>query len=147
MKPVARLQLPLPGSQPLRQRDDPTQTGSRAALLWRLMGMGCVAIGIVNAFIPLLPTTVFLLIGVWAYGKGDPALRRRLLEHPRYGRALTLWVEHRQITRRGKLAACGGIALSAAITLVWIGPHKAAGWMVAGGLALLCLYLLTRNEP
>lgn len=115
--------------------------------MWRLLGMGSVAIGIVNAFIPLLPTTVFLLIGIWAYGKGDPAMRQRLLSHPRYGTALTLWVERRQLTRRGKLAACTGITLSALLTLAMIGVHKPTGWMVAAGLSALCIYLLTRPEP
>lgn len=115
--------------------------------LWRVLGMLSVAIGILNAFIPLLPTTVFLLIGVWAYGKGDPALRQRLLNHPRYGHALTLWVDKRQISRRGKLAACAGIALSATFTLAVIGPQRTAGWAIAAGLAALCVYLLTRQEP
>ena len=45
---------------------------------WRTVGMLSMAVGVINAFIPLLPTTVFLLIGVWAYGKGDPAMRERL---------------------------------------------------------------------
>lgn len=116
-------------------------------LAWRVLGMCSVAIGIVNAFIPLLPTTVFLLIGIWAYGKGDPAMRQRLLSHPRYGAALTLWVEKRQLTRRGKLAACSGIALSALLTLAMIGIHKPTAWAIDAGLMVLCLYLLTRPEP
>lgn len=118
-----------------------------ACALWRILGMTSVCIGLINAFIPLLPTTVFLLIGVWAYGKGDAALRQRLLQHPRYGRSLTLWIEHRQISRRGKIASCGGITLSMAISLAMIGLHKPIAWAIAAGLILLCLYLASRPEP
>ncbi|MFT3858498.1 MAG: YbaN family protein [Aquabacterium sp.] len=121
--------------------------GAAVRLAWRVLGMSSVAIGIINAFIPLLPTTVFLLIGIWAYGKGDPAMRQRLLAHPRYGAALTLWIEHRQLSRRGKVAACTGITVSALLTLAMIGVHKPAGWVIAAGLATLCAYLLTRPEP
>lgn len=135
MKPNTNASLPL--RLPSRQ----------ACLLWRVLGMVSVSIGIVNAFIPLLPTTVFLLMGVWAYGKGDPVLRRRLLSHPRYGKALTLWVEKRQISRRGKVASCCGIALSTAFTLAIIGLHKPIGWAIAAGLLALCAYLMTRAEP
>lgn len=134
-------------SSPGRQRHGRTDW-SQPALerTWRTVGMASMVIGVINAFIPLLPTTVFLLIGVWAYGKGDPAMRERLLHHPRYGRGLRLWIENRQITRRGKLAAVGGIALSAAVTAATLGPRPVM-WVIVTGLAGLSLYLATRAEP
>lgn len=113
---------------------------------WRTVGSLCFAIGIVNAFIPLLPTTVFLLIGVWAYGKGDPAMRERMMNHPRFGPSLRLWVEKRQIKRTGKVGAVTGIALSAAFTAFMIGP-KPIMWAIVTGLLLLSGYLATRPEP
>jgi len=113
---------------------------------WRSLGALCFAIGVVNAFIPLLPTTVFLLIGLWAYGKGDPTMRERLLNHPRYGRSLSLWLDKRQISRKGKVAAVVGIALSAAFTAFMVRP-KLMAWGVVSGLALLSLWLATRAEP
>ncbi|MDO9271745.1 MAG: YbaN family protein [Rugosibacter sp.] len=113
---------------------------------WRSLGALCFAIGIINTFIPLLPTTVFLLIGVWAYGKGHPAMRERLLNHPRYGQSLRLWVEKRQISRKGKIGAVVGITLSTACTAVMIGP-KPILWCIAAGLTLLSLWLATRAEP
>jgi uncharacterized membrane protein YbaN (DUF454 family) len=121
--------------------------GDRAlARTWRTFGMLCFGIGVVNAFIPLMPTTVFLLIGLWAYGKGDPAMRERLLNHPRYGASLRLWVEHRQISRKGKVAACLGIAASAGFT-AWAIGAKPVMWMVLAGLAALVSFIATREEP
>lgn len=113
---------------------------------WRTVGGLCVLIGLVNAFVPVLPSTVFLLMGMWAYGKGDPALRERLLGHPRYGRSLRLWVEQRQITRRGKVAAIAGISVSGAFTAVALGSRPLT-WGIGAGLVGLCAYLATRPEP
>jgi len=113
------------------------------ARTWRTLGAVSVAIGLVNAFIPLLPTTIFLLIGVWAYGKGDPRVRERLLAHPRFGPSLRRWVEHRQISTQAKVAACTGIAVSGAIT-AWSMGFTPLTWAVLGGLAFLSLYLATR---
>lgn len=113
---------------------------------WRSVGALSFAVGVINAFIPLLPTTVFLLIGVWAYGKGDPAMRERLLSHPRFGHALRLWVEKRQISRKGKIGAVAGITLSAIFTAVMIGL-KPIMWAIVAGLTLLSLWLVTRTEP
>ena len=121
----------------------PSSLSNRA---WRALGAASFAIGVANAFIPLLPTTIFLLIGVWAYGKGDPAMRQRLMEHPRFGPGLRRWVEHRQISRRGKWAACLGIGASAAITAAIVGM-KPITVMVDVGLVVLMVYLATRQEP
>ncbi len=127
-------------------RDAPDWSERALQRTWRTVGSLCFAIGIVNAFIPLLPTTVFLLIGVWAYGKGDPAMRERLMNHPRFGPSLRLWVEKRQIKRAGKVGAVTGIALSAAFTAVMIGPRPIM-WAIVTGLLLLSAYLATRPEP
>lgn len=131
----------------VRHAPDPRDWSERAlARTWRTVGTISFTIALINAFIPLLPTTVFLLIGLWAFGKGDPLMRERLMMHPRFGPSLRLWVERRQITRKGKMAACCGIALSAAFTAAVMGP-KPATWAVMAGLTGLCMFLATRAEP
>jgi uncharacterized membrane protein YbaN (DUF454 family) len=134
---------PFPEDVPSFETTEPEALQTWEARTWRALGAASVAIGVINAFIPLLPTTVFLLIGAWAYGKGDPRLRARLLAHPRFGPSLRAWVEHRQISTRGKVAACSAIAFSMAIT-AWLLGSKPVTWMVDAGLAGLILYLITR---
>jgi uncharacterized membrane protein YbaN (DUF454 family) len=127
--------------------DSTMDWGDRAlARTWKTVGTLCFAIGIVNAFIPLLPTTVFLLLGIWAYGKGDPEMRERMMQHPKFGPSLRRWVEHRQISRTGKLGACLGMAGSAAGTALLIG-NKPIMWVIVLGLGVLCAWLATRDEP
>jgi len=135
------------GIRPVVARMGGRDWGERALQqTWRSLGAIFFGIGVINAFLPVMPTTVFLLLGLWAYGKGDPRMRNRLLAHPRFGPTLRLWVERRQISRKGKLAAIGGIASGAAITAVMLGPRPLL-WGVLGGLAALSLYLATRAEP
>jgi uncharacterized membrane protein YbaN (DUF454 family) len=116
------------------------------ATAWRMFGAASVAIGIVNAFIPLLPTTVFLLIGAWAWGKGAPEWRARLLDHPRWGEPLRLWANGQQVSRRGKRMATLGIATSWVLSAVLIGPTTAV-LAVGLGLAALDAWLWWRPEP
>lgn len=118
----------------------------RSARLWRALGTVSVAIGLFNAFVPLLPTTIFLIIGLWAYGKGSPDLRAKLLEHPRFGPTLRNWVERRAMTRIAKLQCVGTIALGYMVTLLAVGFTWVSG-LVGVGLGGLCLYLLRRPEP
>ena len=65
-----------------------------------LSSLGLSGAAGLNAFIPLLPTTVFLLIGAWALGKGAPEWRAKLVAHPRFGRALRDWDDGRRVSRR-----------------------------------------------
>ena len=119
---------------------------ARGAIVWRVLGATSVGIGIVNAFIPLLPTTVFLLIGIWAWSKGAPEWRERLLAHPRYGPPLRHWENGRTITRRGKRMAVMGMAFSFSVTLALAGVRPVT-LAVGIGLAVLAAWLWSRPEP
>lgn len=118
----------------------------RAARLWRAAGTLSVGIGLFNAVVPLLPTTIFLLIGLWAYGKGAPELRARLLEHPRFGPSLRLWQEQRGMTRLAKWQCTGTIALGYLLTLLFVGFTTVTA-LLGLGLCGLILYLARRPEP
>lgn len=146
VSPARRLRAPhgLHRARPSVAHDDWGEQALRRT--WRTVGSVCIAIGVVNAFIPLLPTTVFLLMGAWAYGKGDPQMRERLLQHPRFGASLRLWVEQRQISRKGKVAAVAGIMLSAGLAAALAGPRPIT-WCVVAGLCGLSAWLATRDEP
>ena len=119
---------------------------ARAARIWRGLGTASVAVGLFNAFIPLLPTTIFLIIGAWAYGKGSPELRAKLLADPTFGQALTNWVEQRAMTRLAKWQCIGTIITGYVITLGFVG-FTTVSVLIGAGLAGLCLFLSLRPEP
>ncbi len=111
-----------------------------------MLGTVSVAIGLINAFIPLMPTTVFLLIGAWAWSKGAPELHARLLAHPRWGEPLRDWADGRRMSRRGKRLASLGIGASALASAAIAGP-SATALIVGVGLAALVTWIWMRPEP
>ncbi len=113
---------------------------------WRILGFTSVGIGMINAFIPLMPTTVFLLVGAWALSKGSPEWRAKLIAHPRFGRALRDWEDGRRVSRRGKRLAALGMAVGWAIVVIWQGISP---WTVGVGvlLAAIATWLWRRPEP
>ncbi len=74
-----------------------------------LIGFGTlfVALGLVGAFIPLLPTTPFLLLAAGCYVRSSPRLYRWLMTHRIFGAYIYNYVTHKAVrrsTRTGTLA-------------------------------------------
>jgi len=66
-------------------------------------GTVAVAVGIVGAFVPLLPTTPFLLLAAFLYARGSERLYRRLVGARWVGDYLRRYYEHRCMSRRHKV--------------------------------------------
>ncbi len=114
-----------------------------ARALYLLLGLACVGIGTVGIFLPLLPTTIFLIIAAWAFARSSPRLHHWLYNHPRFGPMLTNWYEHRVISRRAKIAAVVGMAISLGITAATARDPMIVA-IVAFCLVAVASYLVTR---
>ena len=70
-----------------------------------LLGLGwvCVSLGFIGIFVPGLPTTIFLIIALWAFTQSSKKLRFWLLNHKRFGPILRNWQEHKVVPRRAKI--------------------------------------------
>ena len=67
------------------------------------LGWLCVGLGFVGVFVPGIPTTIFLIIALWAFTKSSEKLRHWLLNHKRFGPILNNWQEHKVVPRRAKM--------------------------------------------
>lgn len=69
-----------------------------------LFGLGwtCVGLGALGLFLPLLPTTPFLLLAAWCFDRSSPRLHGWLLRQPVLGPLLADWRAHGVIRPRAK---------------------------------------------
>jgi uncharacterized protein len=94
---------------------------SRAArTLLVVCGTLSVALGALGAFLPLLPTTPFLLLAAVCYARGSERCHRWLLTNRLFGRYLRDYREGRGVSLRHKVAA---------LALLWMTIGLAA-WRV-----------------
>ena len=117
-------------------------TGIRYGLL--AFGWLNVLMGIVGFFLPVVPSTIFLLIALWAFSKSSPRFHRWLYDHPRFGKTIRDWHAHRVIPVPAKALAVTMMSLS----LAFVSLYMAENWMVptilAAILAGISGYILTR---
>lgn len=114
--------------------------------LWRLLAVAAFALGVVGAFLPVLPTVPFLLLSAWAAGKGWPAFEAWLLAHPRFGPPVQRWRERGAIGRGAKWFATVMMAASAGVLQLF---GSVAPWVrifVPLFLLGMCIWLWLRPE-
>ena len=90
--------------------------------LLAILGAVSLALGIAGIFLPLLPTTPFLLLSAALWVRSSPRLYAWLLAHPRLGPYIRDFREHRAIPLRAKLLS---------LTLLWLTLGFCALFVVA----------------
>ena len=72
---------------------------------YNLAGVLAVLLGILGLFLPLLPTTPFLLLASWCFARGSSRLHRWLLSHRVFGEYLRNFEAGRGIPLKAKILA------------------------------------------
>ena len=82
-------------------------------LKWLLVACGtlCVALGVVGIFLPLMPTTVFLLLAAACYARSSERFYLKLVNHRFLGAYIRNSREGRGMRRRDKVIT---------LTLLWV---------------------------
>jgi uncharacterized membrane protein YbaN (DUF454 family) len=101
-------------------------------VLWLLAGAICLLTGIVGIFLPLLPTTPFVLLAAFCFSRGSVRCEAWMLNHPRFGPMVRDWRASRAVPLRAKQLATVMMTLGSAWAWWAMPPHL--GWLPA----LLC---------
>ena len=119
---------------------------------WLLISAGFLSVGLATAgvFLPVLPTTPFLLLAAACFIRSSDRLYGWLITHRLFGRYIRYYREHRAITRQAKILTL--ILLWATIgyttfVVVHSLPLRVLLLLIAAGVTLhvLSLKTLTRD--
>ena len=120
----------------------------RVALV--LLGSAFVALGVAGIFLPVLPTTPFLLVAAACYARASRRFYNALLNNRWFGPAVLEWQQHRSIRYRTKLISIAMMAVTLSISIVFFvrDPRLQAALAVFGlALAVYMYRIPSRDRP
>ncbi len=82
-------------------------------------GTLCVALGVIGIFLPLMPTTVFLLMAAACYARSSDRFYQKLVNHRFLGVYIRNSREGRGMRRRDKTITLVLLWLSIGVSIVW----------------------------
>ncbi len=134
--PPETVECPLPESQVLGC--PPARYGLIA------FGWLCVGLGVIGAFLPVMPTTIFLIMALWAFSKSSARFHRWLYSHPRLGRPLRDWQAHRVIPIPAKCLALTMMMVSVIFVTLFVAEDWVLPVVLALTLSAVAGYILSR---
>ena len=121
--------------------------GRRMRWLWVLCGFILLGIGAVGLVLPLWPTTIFWIAAVFCLAESHPKVRDWIYSRPGVGPIVRDFVERGEISRKGKMAAIGGMLLACLLS-GWLLKDSWVGLSILiGSISIGIFYVATRREP
>ena len=101
----------------------------------RLLGFVFLALAVVGVFLPLLPTTPFVLLAAGCFAQSSERMHRWILRNPTFGPMITDWDEKRCVSCRIKVIAITSMTVVGGFSVYF--ALDTTAWRLAGVLLLL----------
>lgn len=112
--------------------------------IYLLAGLLFTGLGFIGIFLPLLPTTPFLLLALWCFARSSQRFHDWLYNHARFGRYLQDWKYHGVIPLKAKILS---VTMMTASFVYLTTRDGVAPWvlaLVAAVLLSVAAYILSR---
>jgi uncharacterized membrane protein YbaN (DUF454 family) len=128
--------------QPLQQLTQKTK-----AHLMTGLGFICIFLGVLGIFLPVLPTTPFILLAAWLFARSSERFHSWIKAHPKFGPILAIWGEGNGISRAIRNRILFYMWCGMAISMLIVGRWWAVMLLSATGICVSTyLFRITRIE-
>ncbi len=101
----------------------------------RLLGFVFLGLGLVGVFLPLLPTTPFILLAAACFAQSSERMHRWILANETFGPMVRDWEQKRCVSCRVKVIAIASMALVGGLSIFL--ALETTAWRIVGGALLL----------
>lgn len=114
--------------------------------VWFIFAWISFALGIIGAFLPVIPTTPFLILSAFLFSKSSPRFHAWLLNLPVAGEGIRDWQNNRVIRPRAKVLCATMIVASLLIISINENIHVVVKITVALILISVGSFVVTRKS-
>ncbi len=114
--------------------------------LYLAIGYLSFVLGFIGMFLPILPTTPFMIVALWAFSKGSVKMHRWLINHSRFGGSLRDWEQYKVIPIKAKLTALAFISISISYLVFFSNVPIYAVILAISSMLGALIYVFTRKS-
>lgn len=109
-------------------------------------GVISLILGVIGIFLPLLPTTPFIILASFCFSKSSKRMHIWLTSIPLFGDAIMDWEKNKVIRPKAKAAAVSMIILSIGYSIIFTNLHYGLKVMLVVIAVSVITFILSRNS-
>jgi uncharacterized protein len=112
--------------------------------IFSFLGGLSLLLGLLGIFLPILPTTPFILLAAFFFSKGSEKMHSWLLSRPHLGTLIQEWENHGVIRPRAKVISTIMIVFIFSLTLIYVKVSSTIKIIIALIGIIVLAFILTR---
>ncbi|KPW28933.1 Membrane protein [Pseudomonas amygdali pv. mellea] len=128
---------------------DSPRTSRHRLVRYLLIAVGWLSVvsGVIGIFLPVLPTTPFLLLAAACFARSSPRFYHWLVNHPQLGPWIRDYLEGNGIPLKGKVYAIGLMWLSIGLSCYLIAQPWARAFMLTSAVLVTIYIIRQKTRP
>lgn len=110
-------------------------------ILYQVGGSISIGLAMTGLFLPVLPTTPFVLLAIFLFGKSQPEKIQEIIQHPRLGPFVQDYLDPHGIPLKSKIKALLVLWLSILISVTFFIPLIAIKMLILSIASMVSIWI------
>ena len=115
--------------------------GNMLKILYQVGGSISIGLAMTGLFLPVLPTTPFVLLAIFLFGKSQPEKIQEIMQHPKLGPFVQDYLDPQGIPLKSKIKALLVLWLSILISVTFFIPLIAIKLLILSIASLVSIWI------
>lgn len=115
--------------------------GNMLKILYQVGGSISIGLAMTGLFLPVLPTTPFVLLAIFLFGKSQPEKIQEIIQHPRLGPFVQDYLDPQGIPLKSKIKALLVLWLSILISVTFFIPLIAIKMLILSIASMVSIWI------